>query len=191
MTAPAPATAPALPRTTTTIIPLAFGVGAALLVAAVVNVVATFGFPGNAPVEQVYSGGITIDLLVAGIILVVRALVHRARPLAPVEATRVGVLPIVALVLAVVVVVGALLLGGLQNVELAVSDERLRYMNASAGPFYLGAAWCLAFVFGVVGFRRGGGRANALVSIGALALAGVVLVFALVASIMYGLALTD
>lgn len=183
-------TAPVPVRTTSTVIPLALGVGVALLVAAVVNIVATLGFPGNAPVEQVYSFGITIDLLVAGIILVIRAALHRSRTAAP-PAPGTGVLPIVALVLAVVSVLGALLLGGLQNLGLAVEGDRLRYMYASGGTFYLGAAWCLSFIFGVIGLRRGAGRVNAGLSIAALALSGAILVFLLIASISYGLALTD
>lgn len=184
-------TAPVVARTSDTVIPLALGVGVSLLVAAVVNVAATVGFPGNAPVEQLYSFGITIDLLVAGIVLVVRASVHRRRPRAAAAPPRAGTLAIVALVLAVASVLATLFLGGIDNVALAADGERLRYMNASAGAFYSGAAWSLSFIFGVVGYRTGGGRVNAVLSTAALVLSGVVLVFLLVASISYGLALTD
>ena len=183
--------APTNPRTSESVIPLTLGVGVALLAAAIVNVVATFGFPGNAPVEQLYSFGITVDLLVAGIVLVVRAAVHRRRPRAAQRPAAVSALSVAALVLAVAVAIGALLFGGLQNFGLAVDGERLRYMYASAGTFYLGAAWCLSFIFGAVGYRSGGGRANTLLSLGALAVSGLLLVFLLIASITYGLALTD
>jgi len=193
MTVPTPPVATVAPslRPTETAIPLALGVGAVLLVAAIVNVVAGTGFPGNAPVEQVYSFGITVDLLVAGIILLVRGIRHRRRPRAAARATRPGILAIIAAVLAVVAVLGTLLLGGLDYLGQALSGERLRYMYASAGAFYLGAAWCLAFIFGVVGYRRGGGMLNAVLAIGALALAFLVLAAVLTAVVIYGLALSD
>ena len=93
--------------------------------------------------------------------------------------------------LAVAAVLGTLLVGGLDYLGQALSGERVQYMYARAGASYLGAAWCLAFIFGVVGYGKGGGTLNAVVSIGALVLAFLVLVAVLTASVIYGLALSD
>ena len=192
MTAPAqPVALPAWQRPTQTVAPLALAVAGALLVAAVVNVVALSGFPGNAPVEGVYSIGLTIDLVVAGVILLVRGLRHRSRPIAEPRAPRVGGLTIVSAVLAFVAFAAWLLLGGLSYVFGALDGARLRYMEGTGGLFFAGAAWCLSFIFAVVGFRRGGGSAHRALTIVALVLSGLALAGAISAGVVYGLGLSD
>ncbi|MBX3098382.1 MAG: hypothetical protein KF761_02275 [Salinibacterium sp.] len=188
MTDPTPA--PAVPKPTTAVIPLTFAIAVSLLVAAVINGISAFGFPINAPVEQVYSFGITVDLLVAGVILLVRALVHRHRLRAePVD--RVVVLTIVAAALSVVAFATWLFAGGLDDIGLLAAGQRGRYMYGTAGLFFAGAAWCLAFIFGTIGYRKGGGRLNTGLSVGALAVAFLLLAAALAAGVSYGLGLTD
>ena len=192
MTAPAqPVVLPASQRPTRTVAPFAFAVAAVLLIGAVVNVVALTGFPGNAPVEGVYSIGITIDLVVAGLILLVRGLRHRTRPLAETRPPSAGVLAIVAAVLAFVAFAAWLLLGGLSYLFGALDGARLRYMEGTAGLFFVGAAWCLSFIFAVVGYRRDGGTANRALTVVALVLSGLALVGAISAGVVYGLGLSD
>jgi len=193
MTEPA-ITIPPLPahrRPTEASLLLTAVVAAALLAAAIVNVVAATGFPGNAPVEQVYSFGLTVDLAFAGIFLLVRVIRHRARPRAAVRPEHAGVLSIVAVILAVVSLLGWSLLGGLSWLFGSIAGDRLRYMEGTGGLFFVGAAWCLAFIFGTIGYRKGGGRANVVLTVVSLGVAFLVLVPAVTAGVVYGLGLSD
>ena len=85
---PAPAfPEPRPPRRSETSIPLAWAVAVVAFVAAVINGGNALGFPSNAPVESIYAFGVTVDLLVIGLVLVIRAVRHgkllRAEPRPP------------------------------------------------------------------------------------------------------------
>ena len=177
-------------KSTTAAIPLTFAIAVALLVAATINGISVFGFPANAPVEQLYSFGITVDLVVAGVILLVRALVHRRRLRAE-SADKVVVFTYVAAAVSVVALAAWLIGGGIDYVGLLASGQRGRYMYGVGGLFVAGAAWCLAFIFGTIGYRKGGGRLNTGLSVSALVVALLLLLVALVAGVSYGLGLTD
>lgn len=178
-------------RTTKLVVSLAMGVGATLLIAALVNFAFGVQFPSNAPVESIYMFGITIDLVVAGLILFIRAIRNSRWPLVDDRPRRPTVLTIVAAVLSGIAFLAYLAFGGINFLIGVVDGERLRYMENVFGAFLAGGPWVLAFVFGVAGYRRSGGTANSVLSIGAIALALLVAVAVVASSIVYGLGLSD
>ena len=178
-----------LPRATDAAVPFTLAVSVALLASDVVNFVGFTFFPGNAPVEQIYSLGITVDLAVAGSVLLVYGLIQRLRPRA-VGVRRVRVLSIIAAPFAVLTAAGSGLLGGFGYVMAAVDGGSLRYMEATFGVFLLGIPWTLAFIFGVIGFRRGGGPVDSILSLGAVTLAFLILVCVVTPGVIYGLGLS-
>jgi hypothetical protein len=161
-------------------------VGALAMLALVVNTVGLVGFPANAPVEQIYALGINVDLLAIAVVSAIGAVLsRRGYPLK--AATRFAT---VALVLAAVAVVVWIVAGGIGAiVGLALGSGR--YMYAAGGLFYGGALWVLATIFGSHAVRRGGRRDNNVVAFVALAVAGCLVLFAVVSSVIYGLGLTD
>jgi len=178
------------PKPTEMSLGLARAIGATLLVAAVVNVVFGLRFPYNAPVESIYMFGITIDLLVAGFVIIGRSVLHSRRVRAASRPPRAGALAVIALVLSALAFL-AFLPGESSFLADVAAGERARYMDAAGGVFFAGAPWALGFIFGVGAFRRGGGRANAVLAGLAIALALVVAVGVVASSVVYGLGLSD
>jgi hypothetical protein len=165
---------------------LLLGVAITAAAALIVNLAGLVGFPYNAPVEQIYALGISVDLAV--IVLVSglgAALSRRGYPLRA---------ETVLTVLAVTFAVGAVLLwmvaGGVASV-IQLATGAGRYMYASAGLFFGGAIWVLAVIFGSHGYRRGGTSRNNALAISALAISGVLVGYAIASSLIYGLGLTD
>ena len=188
---PAPVLAQApVPRTTETSIPLTWAVATTAFFAAVVNMLSTARFPANAPVEWIYAAGITIDLLVITLVLLIRAIVHSKRLPAvprPPKASRTAIVgAVLAFTGLLVAVYSAIayfgtLLGG----------ERPQYMTATGGVFFYAAPWVLGVIFGVITYRRGGGKLNTALSVGSMVCGLVVVVLAVTASILYGMDITD
>ena len=121
------------------------------------NVAGLFQFPTNAPVEQVYAFGISVDLIGIAVVSVVGALLsRRGYPLR----TR-SVVVILALIFAGIVTVFWAVTGGVWSiVQLAQGSGR--YMDAVGGLFFFGALWVLAVIFASHGYRRGGEPRNNL-----------------------------
>lgn len=185
---------PAAPATTDTAAVALTGILAVVfLVAGVTNQVALISFPSNAPVEQIYAFGITVDLIAGGIALIVRFLLIFRRPrLAAVPHNTPGGLAITAGILGLVTAVGWLLLGGAPFLgKLVGVGDGLRYYLDVSGAFFLGGPWIVGLVFGVVAFRRGRETLHLVLSLGAIAVAVLVLVASLYSSIAYGSGLTD
>ena len=161
-------------------------VAVAAVVGLIANTVGLVGFPSNAPVEQIYALGINVDLLAIAVVSGIGAFVSRRgyplRPSTPVATIAIGF----AAASAVIWVIA----GGFGSiVGLAIGSGR--YMYASGGLFYGGALWVLAVIFASHGYRRGGTRQNNVIAVVALGVAGLLAVYAIVSSVIYGLGLTD
>jgi hypothetical protein len=165
---------------------LLIGVGVAALIGLIANTVGLVGFPSNAPVEQIYALGINVDLVAVIVVSGLGALLSRRGY--PLRATT----PIttIAIAFAAAAAVIWVLAGGAGSiVGLAIGSGR--YMYATAGLFYGGALWVLAAIFASHGYRRGGARTGNLIAIVALGVVGVLVLFAIVSSVIYGLGLTN
>jgi hypothetical protein len=165
---------------------LLLAVGIAAVVGVIVNTIGLVGFPYNAPVEQIYALGINVDLIAIAVVSGIGAFVSRRGY--PLRATT----PIatIAVAFAAASAVVWVLAGGIGSVVgLAIGSGR--YMYASAGLFYGGALWVLAVIFAAHGYRRGGARTNNVLAIVALGVAGVLALFAIASSVLYGLDLTN
>jgi len=165
---------------------LLIAVGVAAVVGLIANTVGLVGFPSNAPVEQIYALGINVDLLAIIVVSGIGAIVSRRgyplRPSTPITT--------IAVAFAAVSAVIWVLAGGFGSiVGLAIGSGR--YMYASGGLFYGGALWVLAVIFASHGYRRGGTRQNNVIAIVALGVAGALVLYAIVSSVIYGLGLTD
>lgn len=194
-----PAAAPAVPATTdNTSVLLAASIVVVAFVATVVNVIAGLNFPQNAPVEQAFCFGITVDLIAVAMTFAIRFLVifRRPRALAPAWTTP-GVLAILGAIFAVIAFIGWFPLGGAYFLEkitgLAGSgpSSGLRYYLDVAGFFFMGIPWVLGIVFGAIGYRKGRGVVNAVLSFGAVGLGALLLIPTLYSAVMYGLGLSS
>jgi hypothetical protein len=165
---------------------LLWSVAVTAVVLMLANVAGLFQFPTNAPVEQIYALGISIDLIAIAVVSVVGALVsRRGYPLRPRS-----VVVIVALIFAGIVTVFWAVAGGVWSiVQLAQGSGR--YMDATGGLFFFGALWVLAVIFASHGFRRGGEARNNLFAILVLAVVGALVAFAVFSSVIYGIGLTN
>ena len=165
---------------------LLLAVAIAAVVGLLANTVGLVGFPGNAPVEQVYALGLNVDFLAIAIVSGIGAyLSRRGYPLRPATA-----LTTIAVSFAAAAAVIWVLAGGAGSiVGLALGSGR--YMYASGGLFFGGALWVLAVIFASHGYRRGGTRRNNVLAIVALSVVGGLALFAVVSSVIYGLGLTD
>jgi hypothetical protein len=165
---------------------LLWSVAVTAVVLMLANVAGLFQFPTNAPVEQVYALGISIDLIAIAVVSVAGALLsRRGYPLRPRS-----VVVIVALIFAGIVTVFWAVAGGVWSiVQLAQGSGR--YMDATGGLFFFGALWVLAVIFASHGFRRGGEPRNNLFAILVLAVVGVLVAFAVFSSVIYGIGLTN
>lgn len=162
-----------------------------LLVAAIVNFVATTGFPYNAPVEAFWSFGITLDLIGGFIALLVVTIIRARRTHERVPAPGVRPLAIAAASLAGLTALAWLLLGGAAFLGKLAAGERLRYYMDVNGTFFAGIPWMLAIVFGVVSIRRDRPVLHNALAIAAVVIGALVLVASLFSSIAYGRGLTD
>ncbi|WP_309713269.1 hypothetical protein [Pseudolysinimonas sp.] len=166
---------------------LLLGVAIAAAAGLIVNVAGLVGFPYNAPVEQIYALGISIDLIAIVIVCGLGALMsRRGYPLRAQSA-----ITVVALAFALGAAVLWMVAGGIASVIQLFTPEGGRYMYASAGLFYGGATWVLAVIFGSHGYRAGGTLRNNATAFAALALAGVLASYAIASSLIYGLGLTN
>lgn len=161
-------------------------VGAAALLGLIVNSVGLVGFPGNAPIEMFYALGINVDLFAIAVASAVGAIVSRRgyplRPTTPITT--------IAVAFAAASAVIWMLAGGLSSV-IGLAFGSGRYMYASGGLFFSGAFWVLAVVFGSHGYRRGGTTTNNVIAFVALGVAGLLALYAIFSSVIYGMGLTD
>lgn len=162
-----------------------------LLMAAIVNIVATSGFPSNAPVEWFWSAAITLNLLGGAIALGVVTIVRAVRRLEPVPVPGVRPLAFVAAGLALVAFIGWFPLGGAEFLSKLAGGFRLRYYLDVNGAVLAGIPWILGMVFGAIAFRRGRPLLHNLLAIGAVVLGLLIVATCLFSSIAYGLGLTD
>lgn len=165
---------------------LLLAVGILAVVGLIANTVGLVGFPSNAPVEQIYALGINLDLVAIAVVCGLGALLsRRGYPLRASTA-----ITTVAVAFAAAAGVLWVLFGGISSiVGLAIGSGR--YMYASAGLFYGGALWVLAVIFAAHGYRRGGIRQNNVIAFVALGVVGILALYAIVSSVIYGLGLTD
>lgn len=167
--------------------PLLIAVAAVAFVLLVANSVGLAGFPGNAPVEMLYALGINVDLFAIAVACVTGAVIsRRGYPLKAKSA-----LAITAVVMAGVTLAAWIVSGGIGSIVELIPPDRGRYMYAAGGLFIGGVPFSLAAIFGAWGFRRGGDRTNNLLAVIALAVVGVLAVYAIVSSVIYGQGLTD
>lgn len=166
---------------------LLLGVAIAAAAAFIVNIAGLVGFPNNAPVEMIYALGISIDLIAIVVVSLVGAFVsRRGYPLRPQTA-----ISVVALAFAVGALLFWIVAGGVASVVGLLTPDGGRYMYATAGLFFGGAIWVLAVIFGSHGYRRGGTPRNNAIAIAALAIATVLVVYAVASSLIYGLGFTN
>lgn len=165
---------------------LLWSVAVTAVVLMLANVAGLFQFPANAPVEQIYAFGISVDLVAIAVVSVIGALLsRRGYPLRPRSA-----IVIIALIFAGITVVFFAVAGGVWSiVQLAQGSGR--YMDATGGLFFFGALWVLAVIFASHGFRRGGEPRNNLFAIIVLAVVGALVGFAVFSSVIYGMGLTN
>lgn len=197
--APEPADAPpaaAQPALTygidRTAIILSASIAVVLLISAVVTFSSLQNFPSNAPVEQLYAFGITVDLVAGALALGARLLFVARVPRATHAVPGPGGLAITSAALGLLVLVGWLLLGGADFLaKLAGSGEGLRYYLDVTGEFFLGIPWILGIFFGVAGYRTGRGPVNAALAFGGLGLGLLLVLASLYSAVVYGLGLSN
>lgn len=161
-------------------------VAVAAIVGWIVNMVAGFQFPQNAPVEWVYNAGISLDLIGVAIATGIGALLT-IRP-HPVRKAR--VFPWLGLGFGVVAVVAwAISSGGMWDTLLF--GGRGRYMIDVGGAFYLGALWSLGAIFSAYGYRKPARPWHNAAAIAGIALWAIVLVGVATSAVLYALDLTD
>ena len=166
------------------------GLAALLAIAAVVNQFWGFRFPSNAPVEQVYVFGITVDLIAATIVLGIFAVLASARRSVPVKPQSVSPQSVAAVILSGIVAVTWILFCLIPVLATVAAGERFQYMNAVGAIFFLGAPWVLGMVFGALSLRSGG-RLTPILGTVAIALGVILAVAAVTFSVIYGLGLSD
>ena len=162
------------------------GVAVVAIVGWIVNMVAGFGFPQNAPVEWIYNAGISLDLIGVAIASGVGALLSiRPRPV-----RKARVFPWLGLGFGVVAVIGwAVASEGLW--ETLLLGGRGRYMEDTAGAFALGAVWSLGAIFSAYGYRTPARRWHNAAAIAGIVLWAVVLIGVLLSAVLYAADLTD
>jgi hypothetical protein len=198
--APAPAAPPAAPATPrlavrhSRILMLTVAIGAA--VAAIVTYIGSTGFPSAAPVEGLYAFGLIVDLVSIAIIVGVLTLIDHVQrgtsraPGLPLD-TRLSVFAIVAVVLSAIAVACWAIGGGAEQLLNLLTGTRGRYMYHTGGLVLAGIPWVLGLVFGTLGFRPGGNRLTNILALVAVGLGGVLAIVTTIASVVYGLGLSD
>lgn len=166
------------------------------VVAAILNAVGGQGFPGAAPIEQLYCFGLIVDLVAVSIVVAALGVVEfvrrrnadrRGQPLN----TRFSVFAIFAIALAFLALIAWAIGGGLEQFDFLLQGVRGRYMYHTGGLFAAGIPWALAAIFGAWGFRpRGNLVTNVLagVAIGIWLLLAVLMT---IAALVYGAGLSD
>jgi hypothetical protein len=166
------------------------GLAALLAIAAVVNQFWGFRFPGNAPVEQIFVFGITIDLIAATIVLGIFAVLAASRRSVPVKPQSVSPQSIAAVILSGIAALSWLLFCLIPVLVSVANGERYQYMTAVGAIFFLGVPWVLGMVFGTLSLRSGG-RLTPILGTVAIVLGVVLAVAAVTFSVIYGLGLSD
>lgn len=162
------------------------GVAAAAIVGWIVNMVAGFGFPSNAPVEWVYNAGISLDLIAVAIATGIGALLS----IRPHPVSKARVFPWLGLGFSLLALVGwALASGGMWATLLL--GGRGRYMEDVGGAFYLGAVWALGAIFSAYGYRKPAHPWHNAAAIAGIVLWAAVLVGVLLSACLYAADLTD
>lgn len=161
------------------------GVAGFAVIATVLNYVGLSGFPYNAPVEGFYALGICVDLIAIAIACGIGAGMAARRRFRPGS----RVIAILAFAFAAVALAVWAIAGGVSSI-VQLLTERGRYMDATGGLFLTGALWSLSAIFAAFTVRRDD-RAGRGFAIGALAIVGVLVAYAVVSSVIYGMALTD
>ena len=171
-------------------------VGALGLLTAILTAVGASGFPGAAPVEQIYAFGIIVDMVAVAIALTVMIVVEFRRRADPNRLglpvnPRPSVFAIIAVVMAFLTVLAWVVGGGpTQLIDLA-QGLRARYMYHTGGLFAAGIPWALSLIFGAWGFRPKGNIVTNALAIAAIAIGGLLAVVAIVAALVYGAGLSD
>ena len=161
-----------------------------LAVAAVVNQFWGFRFPSNAPVEQIFVFGITIDLIAATIVLGIFAVLASARRSVPVKPESISPQSVAAVILSGIAALAWILFCLIPVLSSVASGERYQYMTAVGAIFFLGVPWVLGMVFGALSLRSGG-RLTPILGTIAIALGVVLAVAAVTFSVIYGLGLSN
>lgn len=172
-------------RTTAAVLPVTIALGALAFVGGAVNIAFGAMFPGNAPVEQIYAFGVTVDLAAVVLAVGIRALIIFRMPRGTASG-RLSVLGVVAAALAVIVFVSWVLTGGAEYWTGGMS----RYMTGAGPLFFLGIPWVVSLVLGEIALRRSDSTINSALSIGTLVLGGIVGVLTVAATVIYGLGLS-
>lgn len=173
--------------TTSGVLPFTIGLGAVAFAGAVVNSVFGAMFPSNAPVEQIYYFGITVDLVAVALYCLVRILIVVLARWQRVDSKRnLSVFGIIAAALAAVVFVAWLLLGGVDY----WSHGADRYMTGAGALFFLGIPWVVSLVFADLAMRRNDTLVNRVLAIAATLLGGIVGVLTIAAAVIYGLGMS-
>jgi len=182
----APTVVPSVVEKRNVVVPIA--TIAILAVGWIINAVAFFGFPENAPLEWLYSIGISIDLLFAAIAIAIVIAVRRSRPLPPLK-PGFGGFAVTAIILSGAALLATLAFGGIQAIARIGGGEPLRYMYDVQGVFLAGVPWAAGAVFAALSYRKGSrGNVLALVALGITVL---LLIPTLISGIVYGLGLSD
>ena len=166
------------------------GLAAVLAIAAVVNQFWGFRFPGNAPVEQIFAFGITIDLIAATIVLGIFAVLAASRRSVPVKPHSVSPQSVAAVILSGITAVSWLLFCLIPVLSAVANGERIRYMTAVGAIFFLGVPWVLGMVFGTLSLRSGG-RLTPILGTVAIVLGLVLTIAAVTFAVIYGQGLSD
>lgn len=166
------------------------GLAGLFAIAAVVNQFWGFRFPGNAPVEQIFVFGITLDLVAMAVVLGIFAILAASRRSVPVKPQSVSPMAIAAIILSGVTTV-FWLLGCLIPVLMSVaSGERYQYMTAVGAIFFLGVPWVLGTIFGTLSLRSGG-RLTPILATVSIGLGVILAIGAVTFSVIYGLGLSN
>ncbi len=175
---------------------LLIGVGALAVLTVIGTAVGASGFPGAAPIEQLYAFGVIVDMVAVAIAIGILLVVEYRRRSDPNRLglpvnQRPSIFAILALVMAVLTVVAWVVGTGPTQVIDLIQGLRARYMYHTGGLFAAGIPWALSLIFGAWGFRpRANPLTNAL-AIAAVAIGGLLAVEAIVASLVYGAGLSD
>ena len=166
------------------------GLAVFLAIAAVVNLFWGFRFPGNAPVEQIYMFGITVDLIAAAVVLGIFAILAAARRSVPVKPQSISPMSIAAIILSGLVFLIWLVSCLIPVLMTTANGSRYQYMAAVGAIFLLGIPWVLGMVFGTLSLRSGG-RLTPILGTVAIVLGVVLAVAAVTFAVIYGLGLSN
>ncbi|CAN5537267.1 hypothetical protein BH09ACT4_BH09ACT4_25790 [soil metagenome] len=166
------------------------------VVAAILTAVGSTGFPGAAPVEQLYCYGLIVDLVAVAVVVGVLAIIEfirradRPRYERPFN-RRLSVFAILALFLSAIALFAWCAAGGAEQFGYLLGGLRTRYMTATGSLFAAGIPWALGAIFGVWGFRPRANRATNVLAIVAMIIWLALAVFSTIAALVYGAGLSD